>query len=36
MVVVGSLSVTVASVWWGTRKDFIVPKGDGGASKKMR
>lgn len=36
MVVVGSLAVTVASVWWGTRKDFVVPKGDGGADKKMR
>lgn len=36
MVVVGSLLVTVVSVWWGTRTDFVVPKGDGGASKKMR
>ena len=36
MVVVGSLAVTVASVWWGTRKDFVVPKGDGGVDKKMR
>lgn len=36
MVVVGSLLVTVASVWWGTRKDFVVEKGDGAASKKMR
>ena len=36
MVVVGSLFVTVASVWWGTRKDFVVSKGDGAASKKMR
>ena len=36
MVVVGSLAVTVASVWWGTRKDFVVRKGDGGADKKMR
>ncbi|KAG0652905.1 Dolichyl-P-Man:Man(5) c(2)-PP-dolichyl mannosyltransferase [Hyphodiscus hymeniophilus] len=36
MVVVGSLFVTVASVWWGTRKDFVVPKGDGGSSKKLR
>jgi alpha-1,3-mannosyltransferase len=36
MVVVASLFVTIASVWWGTRKDFVVPKGDGAASKKMR
>jgi alpha-1,3-mannosyltransferase len=36
MIVVGSLFVTVASVWWGTRKDFVVPRGDGAASKKMR
>jgi alpha-1,3-mannosyltransferase len=36
MTVVGTLFVTVASVWWGTRKDFVVQKGDGGASKKMR
>lgn len=36
MVVVGSLFVTVASVWWGTRTDFVVPKGDGAASKKLR
>ena len=36
LVVVGSLALTVASVWWGTRKDFVVPKGDGGADKKLR
>ena len=36
IVVVGSLFLTVASVWWGTRKDFVVPRGDGAASKKMR
>jgi alpha-1,3-mannosyltransferase len=35
MVVVGSLFVTVASVWWGTRKDFVNPKGEGAASKKL-
>lgn len=35
MVVVGILFVTVASVWWGTRKDFVNPKGDGAALKKM-
>ncbi|KAE8447720.1 hypothetical protein EG329_010527 [Mollisiaceae sp. DMI_Dod_QoI] len=34
-VVVGTLFVTVASVWWGTRKDFVNPKGEGGASKKL-
>ncbi|KAH8678991.1 glycosyltransferase family 58 protein [Tricladium varicosporioides] len=34
-VVVGVLFVTIASVWWGTRMDFVVPKGDGGASKKF-
>ena len=33
MVVVGALFTTVASVWWGTRKDFVNPKGEGGASK---
>jgi len=31
MVVVGILFVTVASVWLGTRKDFVNPKGDGAA-----
>jgi len=35
MVVVGILFTTVASVWWGTRKDFVNPKGEGAASKKM-
>ena len=35
MVVVGSLFVTVASVWWGSRKDFVNPKGEGAASKKL-
>lgn len=35
MVVVGVLFTTVASVWWGTRKDFVNPKGEGGASKKF-
>jgi alpha-1,3-mannosyltransferase len=34
MVVVGTLFVTVASVWWGTRKDFANSKGQGGADKK--
>ena len=35
MVVVGILFTIVASVWWGTRKDFVNPKGEGGASKKI-
>lgn len=35
MVVVGVLMITVASVWWGTRKDFVNPKGEGGAAKKL-
>lgn len=35
MVVVGVLFFTVASVWWGTRKDFVHLKGEGGASKKL-
>jgi alpha-1,3-mannosyltransferase len=34
MVVVGVLFLTVASVWWGTRKDFVTPKGEGAASKR--
>jgi alpha-1,3-mannosyltransferase len=34
MVVVGILFVTVASVWWGTRKDFVNPKGEGAVDKK--
>lgn len=29
MVVVGILFMTVMGIWWGTRKDFINPKGDG-------
>lgn len=35
MVVVGVLFVQVLSVWWGTRKDFVNLKGEGGASKKL-
>lgn len=35
MVVVGVLFFTVASVWWGTRKDFVHLKGEGSASKKL-
>lgn len=35
IVVVGVLFISVASVWWGTRKDFVNPKGEGAASKKM-
>jgi alpha-1,3-mannosyltransferase len=34
MVVVGVLFLTVASVWWGTRNDFVNGIGKGGASKK--
>jgi alpha-1,3-mannosyltransferase len=34
MVVVAMLFITVASVWWGTRKDFVNQKGDGAACKK--
>lgn len=34
MMVVGILFIQVASVWWGTRKDFVVPKGDGVAAKR--
>jgi alpha-1,3-mannosyltransferase len=34
MVVVGILFATVATMWWGTRKDFINHKGDGCVSKK--
>lgn len=34
MVVVGVLFLTVASVWWGTRHDFVNPKGEGAASKR--
>lgn len=32
-VVVGVLFVTVASVWWGTRKDFVNSKGEGAVDK---
>jgi alpha-1,3-mannosyltransferase len=35
MVVVGILFATVVSIWWGTRKDYLNHKGDGGASKKV-
>jgi len=35
MVVVGVLFITVVSVWRGTRLDFVNPKGEGGASKKL-
>jgi alpha-1,3-mannosyltransferase len=35
MLVVGILFITVASVWFGTRKDFVYPKGEGAASKKL-
>ncbi|KAL2070736.1 hypothetical protein VTL71DRAFT_13762 [Oculimacula yallundae] len=34
-VVVGVLAVTVARTWWGTRTDFVSPKGEGSASKKF-
>jgi len=34
VVVVAMLFIPVASVWWGTRKDFVNPKGDGATSKK--
>ena len=34
IVVVGILFATVATMWWGTRKDFMNLKGDGGVSKK--
>ncbi|PQE19527.1 hypothetical protein CJF32_00007481 [Rutstroemia sp. NJR-2017a WRK4] len=34
LVVVGSMFVTVASVWWGTRHDFVTEKGQGAACKK--
>lgn len=34
-VVVGVLAVTVLRTWWGTRTDYVVPKGDGGARKKL-
>ena len=34
MAVVGILFATVISVWWGTRKDFVNPKGEGASDKK--
>lgn len=34
-VVVGVLAVTVARMWWGTRTDFVSPRGEGAASKKF-
>jgi alpha-1,3-mannosyltransferase len=34
MVVVGVLALTVVVVWWGTRKDFVNPKGEGAVAKK--
>jgi alpha-1,3-mannosyltransferase len=34
MVVVGILFATVASIWWGTKEDFVNRKGDGAADKK--
>ncbi len=33
MVVVGVLFTTIASVWWGTSKDFVNSKGEGATSK---
>ena len=35
MAVVSVLFITVVSVWWGTRLDFVNHKGEGGASKKL-
>lgn len=35
IVVVGVLFLTIASVWWGTGHDFVNPKGEGAASKKL-
>lgn len=35
MAVVGILFVTLASVWFGTRNDFVNPRGEGGAAKKL-
>jgi alpha-1,3-mannosyltransferase len=32
--VVGVLFIQVSSIWWGTRKDFFSPKGEGCAEKK--
>ncbi|KAH7411067.1 glycosyltransferase family 58 protein [Cadophora sp. MPI-SDFR-AT-0126] len=34
-VVVGVLAATVMRMWWGTRTDFVNPKGEGAASKKF-
>lgn len=34
LVVVGIMFITVAGVWWGTRLDFVAPKGQGGIEKK--
>lgn len=34
MVAVGVLSTMIASVWWGTRKDFVTSKGSGAVEKK--
>ena len=34
-IVVGVLSATVMRMWWGTRSDFVSPKGEGAASKKF-
>ena len=34
-IVVGVLSATVMRMWWGTRSDFVSPKGEGAASKKV-
>ncbi|EKD21718.1 uncharacterized protein L3040_004940 [Drepanopeziza brunnea f. sp. 'multigermtubi'] len=33
--VVCILAITVLRMWWGTRTDFVVPRGDGAASKKL-
>ncbi|KAJ8060332.1 hypothetical protein OCU04_010666 [Sclerotinia nivalis] len=34
LTVVGIMFITVAAVWWGTRLDFVAPKGQGGVDKK--
>ncbi|TGO53615.1 hypothetical protein BCON_0120g00120 [Botryotinia convoluta] len=34
LVVVGIMFITVAGVWWGTRFDFVTPKGQGAVEKK--
>jgi alpha-1,3-mannosyltransferase len=36
VIVVSALFITVVSVWWGTRKDFVNPKGEGAVDKKRR